>query len=177
MKKYVTRALISLIFLISITGHSNQPTNQSGQLFSVKQAGTVINADIVLCLNGKGPLSCQNFSVSAQNLAISTTVNHQYPFAGIKILTPGIKATGCTEYNATGYCLFTANSNQTTTIQLSPNNANTYTVGGNVTGLTGTVTLLNNGADSTPISTDGQFVFASPVTEGGLCSNGRLSTQ
>jgi len=44
--------------------------------------------------------------------------------------------------------------------------ANVYTVGGSVTGLTGTVTLLNNGTNSTPISTDGSFTFSTPFVEG-----------
>ena len=43
---------------------------------------------------------------------------------------------------------------------------NTYTVGGAVTGLTGTVTLLNNGTNSTPISTDGSFTFSTAIAEG-----------
>ncbi|EHL30841.1 hypothetical protein [Legionella drancourtii] len=43
---------------------------------------------------------------------------------------------------------------------------NTYTVGGTITGLTGTVTLLNNGADITSISTDGSFTFSTPIAEG-----------
>jgi hypothetical protein len=41
-----------------------------------------------------------------------------------------------------------------------------YTVGGNITGLIGTVTLLNNGTDSTPISMDGSFTFSTPIAEG-----------
>ena len=41
-----------------------------------------------------------------------------------------------------------------------------HTVGGNVTGLTGTVTLQNNGSDSTEISSDGTFTFSKPVATG-----------
>lgn len=43
---------------------------------------------------------------------------------------------------------------------------NSFTVGGTVSGLTGTVVLQNNGADSTIISSNGGFTFATPVAEG-----------
>jgi hypothetical protein len=44
---------------------------------------------------------------------------------------------------------------------------NTYTVGGTVSGLTGTVVLQDNGADDLSISSDGTFTFATPVADGG----------
>lgn len=44
---------------------------------------------------------------------------------------------------------------------------NTYTVGGSVSGLTGTVTLQNNGGDNLAINADGAFTFATPVADGG----------
>ena len=43
---------------------------------------------------------------------------------------------------------------------------NAYTVGGNVTGLNGTITLLNNGGDAKVISADGAFGFTIPMVEG-----------
>ena len=45
-------------------------------------------------------------------------------------------------------------------------NATTYTVGGTVTGLTGQVTLLNNGVDSLPVSANGSFTFGTPLLNG-----------
>lgn len=44
---------------------------------------------------------------------------------------------------------------------------NAYTVGGTVTGLSGTVTLLDNGGDAVPLSTNGSFTFSASVAEGG----------
>lgn len=42
-----------------------------------------------------------------------------------------------------------------------------YTLGGTVTGLSGSgLVLQNNGADSLSITTDGSFAFAAPATEG-----------
>jgi hypothetical protein len=43
---------------------------------------------------------------------------------------------------------------------------NAYTVGGTVSGLSGAVTLLDNGGDTLPLSTNGSFTFPSPVAEG-----------
>lgn len=42
----------------------------------------------------------------------------------------------------------------------------TYTVGGNLSGLVGSVTLRNNGGDNLVLGADGAFAFASPVAEG-----------
>ena len=39
----------------------------------------------------------------------------------------------------------------------------TYTVGGIVSGLTGTVVLQDNGGDNLSISTNGSFTFATPL--------------
>ena len=43
---------------------------------------------------------------------------------------------------------------------------NTYTVGGTVSGLTGTVVLQDNGADDLSISSNGTFTFATKVADG-----------
>ena len=42
-----------------------------------------------------------------------------------------------------------------------------YSVGGSVTGLNGTLTLQNNGADDLVITVDGSFTFATKVADGG----------
>ncbi|HEB76618.1 MAG TPA: hypothetical protein ENJ04_09725, partial [Nitrospirae bacterium] len=44
--------------------------------------------------------------------------------------------------------------------------ADTYTVGGTVSGLSGTLTLQNNGGDDLVVSADGAFTFATPVADG-----------
>lgn len=43
---------------------------------------------------------------------------------------------------------------------------NSFTVGGTVSGLNGTVILLNNGGDANSVSADGGFTFSTPVAEG-----------
>lgn len=104
----------------------NQTTAaSSGLFFNVAATGTLSNVSITLCLNGKGPLSCQNYDVSALNLSIRTTIpNHVYPAAGIKVNTPGYTLTGCTPNN-NGYCLFSTNNTVPTNINLTnPDNDN-----------------------------------------------------
>ncbi|MDQ2077817.1 choice-of-anchor tandem repeat GloVer-containing protein [Marinimicrobium sp. ABcell2] len=45
--------------------------------------------------------------------------------------------------------------------------ASGYTVGGNVSGLTGSVMLQNNGGDTLTVSANGNFAFSTPIAEGG----------
>jgi trimeric autotransporter adhesin len=158
------KRLTDCIFVVMIIFCSLAYAN-SGPLFKITQSGAATSVDIILCLNGKGPLSCQNYHASAHNLAISTTVNHHYPAAGIKILTPGYRPTGCTVY-ANGYCLFSANSQTATAIVLNANVPATYSIGGTISGLIGTVSIQNNGADTLDYSTDGNFTFATSLPAG-----------
>jgi hypothetical protein len=43
---------------------------------------------------------------------------------------------------------------------------NTYTVGGTVSGLSGSVTLLDNGGNALALSTSGSFTFTTPIAQG-----------
>lgn len=66
----------------------------SGNLFNVTTSGASLEQTVgyTLCLNinGKNPISCQNYSTSQSSLSIKTTApNHTYHYAGIKINTPG----------------------------------------------------------------------------------------
>jgi hypothetical protein len=58
------------------------------------------------------------------------------------------------------------NKSVSATWNVPPPNATTYTVSGTVTGLTGQVTLLNNGVDSLPVSANGSFTFGTPLLNG-----------
>jgi hypothetical protein len=44
---------------------------------------------------------------------------------------------------------------------------NTYTIGGTVSGLVGSVVLQNNAGDALPLNADGSFTFATPIAEDG----------
>ena len=94
----------------------------TGTFFDVAAMGTPGTVSITLCLDAKGPLTCQKYNVSALTLSISTTVpNHLYPDAGILINTPGYTianlGVGCTQYS-NGYCLFSTSNTAPRTIVL-----------------------------------------------------------
>lgn len=67
----------------------------------------------------------------------------------------------CSVSNGTG----TINGTNVTNITVTCS-TNAYTVGGTVSGLSGTVILLNNGADADTITSNGSFTFTTPVAEG-----------
>ncbi|MGM9452931.1 fibronectin type III domain-containing protein [Legionella bozemanae] len=98
---------------------------KQGPLFKITESGNPAAADVILCLNGKGPLSCQRYHVSAQDLHIRSTANHYYPIAGIMPVTPGYRASGCTLYPKTGYCLFATSNTTSATIHLSADSQKT----------------------------------------------------
>lgn len=166
MKPLIHRLFIVVLLIFSFSAMSY---GQSGLLFKISQSGATASVDVILCLNGKGPLSCQRYHVSAQSLAIRTTINRSYPVAGIKIITPGYRAIGCMAYS-NGYCLFAANGNTPTSLTLEKTNPSSYTVGGQVHGLSGTLVLENNGNEALTMSADGTFTFSEPLLKGSTYS-------
>lgn len=94
----------------------------SGTLFDISATGGAPGSiSINLCLNAKGPISCQNYVVDNLNLSIKTTIpNHVYSSAGIKINTPGYKLTGC-NLISNGYCVFSVSSSSATNIAITIN--------------------------------------------------------
>lgn len=108
----IKRILICILFLNCC------PTVFAGTLFNVSATGPASQISMTLCLNGKGPTSCQNYTASALNLSITTTIpGHTYSNAGIKINTPGFMPTGCSNYS-NGYCLFSVSNTTATTIPI-----------------------------------------------------------
>lgn len=101
----------------------------NGLLFNVTDSGAAGQVNINLCLNGKGPISCQNFNVSALTLNICAVPTHTYSQAGIKVNTPGyaVANLGATcEPIGNGYCLFSVSN--TTCKQLTLQNTNILTL-------------------------------------------------
>lgn len=127
MIKYLKTISVVLLLMVCQSVFSG-----SGLLFNVSATGTPSNVDITLCLNGKGPLSCQHYHVSALALSIRTTApNHMYPAAGIIVNTPGYKignlGVDCTIYE-NGYCLFSVSNTQSQTIYIAGGQALTANV-------------------------------------------------
>ncbi len=67
----------------------------------------------------------------------------------------------CTATNGSG----TVGTSNITNVQVTCS-VNTYTVGGTITGLVGSVSLKNNGGDTLTQSTDGSFTFPTSIAEG-----------
>ncbi len=114
MKRILSRISFILLMTINQAGWS-----ETGDLFTVTGTGTLTTLDITLCLNGRGPLSCQDYTVTRQTLHINTvTPNHTYPAVGIKIKTPGYTMSGCRFFD-NGYCLFSASNTTSATISIT----------------------------------------------------------
>ena len=95
------------------------PTS-STSFFNVFSTGTPLTANLTLCLNGNGPLSCQTYNASASNLMISINISgHSYPNAGIRINNPGYTLTGCVQ-QSNGYCLFSISPSEVKLISIIP---------------------------------------------------------
>lgn len=110
---------ISILFGFLLSFASQVLFSQTGLLFNVAGQGTIAPINFDLCLDGYGPLSCQNFTLNASQLFIKTTrPNHTYPAAGIKINTPGFYPVGCTPI-PNGYCIFTVSDTVVTEIDIS----------------------------------------------------------
>lgn len=71
----------------------------------------------------------------------------------------------CTVSNGSGTMGAAAVTNVAVTCHV-----NTYTVGGTVSGLVGSISLQNNGSDSLTQTSDGAFTFTTPVASGGSYS-------
>jgi hypothetical protein len=167
MKKNLRRVFV-LVFLFAY----QSAFTASGALFNVSATGnpTASPISITLCLNGKGPLSCQTYTVTKPYLTIRTTIpNHTYPIVGIKINSPNVRASdliGCTPY-PNGLCLFSVSNTQPANILIK--SLSTYTINGTITGLTASgLVLQNNGGDNLNVPDAAtSFQFASSVAYGG----------
>lgn len=114
MKPHYLPRLFSLLFMSQAT------LAYSSLLFDITGSGGAPGAlSITLCLNGKGPLSCQNYRVDHLNLSILSTIpHHTYTSAGIKVNTPGYNLSGCTMIS-NGYCLFTVSDTSAVSLALT----------------------------------------------------------
>lgn len=93
-----------------------------GLFFEISETEATDPFDIKLALDGRGPLSCQNYTVSGLNLLINTTIpNHTYPFAGIKIDNPGYRVAGLSPLK-NGYYLFSVSESSPANILIIPPN-------------------------------------------------------
>ncbi len=121
------KLLVILLGTAGVLMNSQTIRAAPGLLFNISATGAHTNQNITLCLNGKGALSCQNYTISALTLDITTAIpNHTYPAAGIKLNTSGYLLEGCVANN-NGYCLFSVSNTAPARIILNPINQATLT--------------------------------------------------
>ena len=161
---------ISTLLCALLALYMSQAVASSGLLFNVSATGQPANVSITLCLNGKASLSCQNYTVSALNLNITTAApNHTYPAVGIKINTPGYAlgnlGLDCAP-SGNGYCLFSVSNTQSANISISKSSG--YFIGGTISNLSASgLVLQNNGSDNLSVSNGATtFQFSTPVAYG-----------
>jgi hypothetical protein len=138
MMKILAYLIAAMLLLLGQSAYAG-----SGKLFNINASGALSNVSINLCLVGKGPLSCQNYTVNALNLTISPAINnHTYPSIGIKVNTPGYTIDNlgidCTPI-PNGYCLFLASKTRPKSINIQRNSAAQYTI--NATGDTNVIPI------------------------------------
>lgn len=113
--KQILKVFIAGLILLSSFAYAD-----TGLLFSIEETGSTASIDIILCLDGVSPLSCQNYHLSTQEIVVKTTIRHYYPEVGVKVLTPGYQPSNCTPY-PNGYCIFQASNIMATSIQFIDN--------------------------------------------------------
>jgi hypothetical protein len=146
--KSVIKLTLALLLIAVGYCHTVCAGQLAGTFFNVTSSGMPAQISMVICLNGKGPLSCQSYTASASNLSIKTNIpNHTYPNAGIKITTPGVTLSGCT-LDANGYCLFSVSDTQAVSLQSATASCQAGTVV-----FTPSVTRVNNPTNGTPTAT------------------------
>ena len=106
------------------------------------------------------------------NLSLSATG----PFTFATPLATGAAYSVTVKTNPTGQTCTVASGSGTiasaniTNVAISCTTAATYTVGGTVSGLSGTVVLQDNGGDNLSLSATGPFTFATPLATGAAYS-------
>ncbi len=158
-------------------------TNPAGQTCIVANgSGTVASANVtsvsVSCSNAAsytvgGTVSGLSGTVVLQDNGgdnLSVSANGTFTFATSLVSGSAYSVTvktnpagqACTVSNGSG----TVGSANVTSVSVSCSNAASYTVGGTVSGLSGTVVLQDNGGDNLSVSANGTFTFATAVVSG-----------
>lgn len=156
------------LFLLIISSFSFAGT---GNFFVINEGQVTANFSIILCLNGYGPLTCQNYTVHHEVLNISTvTPRHTYSTAGIKVITPGFVVnpsdSGCTLIK-NKYCIFSVSDTTPATIivnSISESNPGTATIsvtgsplGLNESGPSGSLIITNNSSKTVALNIISNF--------------------
>ncbi len=154
------RYFYTILFFLFLS----QTTAYTGSIFEVSSSGEPAELDMVLCLNGKGKISCERHTASALDLSIKTTIPKQaYSSVGIKLNVAGYAPTGCLPYS-NGYCLFSIPESGAALIPVR--GTIPYTIGGRISGLKGVVILQNENGSLFRGRTDGFYQFSQTFNQG-----------
>src|SRR5208337_4490263 len=143
-------------------GNGTADNWSGGNAASYTVGGTVsgLSGTVVLQDNGG-----DNLSVTANgSFTFATALPTGAPY-GVTVLTNPAGQT-CIVANGSG----TVASANVTSVSVSCSNAASYTVGGTVSGLSGTVVLQDNGGDNLSVSANGTFTFATSLVSGSAYS-------
>ncbi len=124
--------------------------------------GTIsgLSGTVVLQDNGG-----DNYSTSTNGtFTFATALNNSASYS-VTVLTQPSGQT-CNVTNGSG----TVSSANVSNVSVSCSNNPTYTIGGSISGLTGTVVLQNNGGDNISTTTNTSFIFATATSTGGTYS-------
>lgn len=118
-------------------------------------SGLAASQSVVLQNNGSDNLTVNSNGSFTFSIPVAQGASYN-----VTILTQPSTQT-CTVTNGSG----TAGASNITNVQVTCA-TNAYTVGGTVSGLSGTVVLQDNGGDNLTINSNGSFTFATPVAQG-----------
>ena len=155
---FALSALIAILFVVGCAGGVTQNSNSARVTYTM--GGTVSG------LSGTGLVlqnnSSNNLPVSANGSFTFTTAIASGGAYRVTVLTqPSSPAQTCVVASGSG----TASAN-VTSIQI--NCTTTYTMGGTVSGLSGTgLVLQNNSSNNLPVSANGSFTFTTAIASGG----------
>src|SRR6266704_5910310 len=134
---------------------TNVAVTCAANTFTVGGMVSGLSGTVVLRNNGGNGLT-----VSANgSFTFSAPVAQGSPYAVTVLTQPAGQS--CSVANGTGTVAGVNVSSVTVSCA-----TNTFTVGGTISGLSGTVVLQNNGGDNLTISANGSFTFSAPVAQG-----------
>lgn len=149
------RTLPFLIFLFFTLQCGTTPTTDEPVTYSIGGSITGLSGTVVLQNNEEDDLTI----TTDGTFTFSTEFADATDYA-VTVLTQPDGAT-CSVSNGTG----TVATADVTTITIVCSST-TYTVGGTITGLSGTVVLQNNAGDDLSLTSDGDFTFITAVADG-----------
>jgi hypothetical protein len=161
------------------TGENCGVANGSGTVNSAKVTNVTVTCSLqsytlggsISGLNASGlVLSNGTDTVSPSATATSFTFGQKVTYGSAYAVTVQTQPSGETCSVTTGTGSGTMPAADVGNVAVRCTGPASYTVGGSVSGLTGTGLVLANGADSLPVSSNGNFTMPMPVVSGNLYS-------